>query len=396
MDTIHRNNMDIQPNRLAFISSNDVWGGSEELWSLTAASLARAGHSIAVLKVRLDRTHPRMRTLGALGCSLSDLRGPRWMPRKARSAISLFWPLGLRMYRYCVRAGVRAHRSELAVISQGLNYDGWLAARECHRVGVPFVLISQKADDLYWPNDSILDDLRVLYRAARAALFVSEHNLRLTEQQLGCRLPNARVVRNPFEVGWAERSDWPDEAEGMRLACLARLDAREKGQDVLLRVLAQPKWRARPIRVRFFGAGHNALGLTDMARLLELDSVEFAGFSSRPAAIWDDHHGLVLPSRCEGLPLSLIEAMLSARLAIVTDVGGNAEVLTDGRTGFLAASPTEADLDAAMERAWSRRAEWRSIGRAASAHVRTLMPEDPAAALGDLLIDLLRAPDGPD
>jgi hypothetical protein len=55
-------------------------------------------------------------------------------------------------------------------------------------------------------------------------------------------------------------------------------------------------------------------------------------------------HALVLTSRCEGLPLSLVEAMLSGRVPIVTDVGGNREVVNEA-CGFLAASASEAAVD---------------------------------------------------
>lgn len=373
---------------IAFVSSNDQWGGSEELWSLAALALARRGHRLAVFKSRLDRAHPRIRALLALGCTVADLRGPRLMPGKLLSLAGLFWPVARRMIQVRLWFALRAPRPELVVISQGLNYDGWLAARACRRLNLPYVMLSQKADDLYWPTDSMRAELRELYRGARAALFVSEHNLQLTEEQIGCRLPNARVVRNPFEVAWELRDDWPDETDGLNLACLARLDAREKGQDLLLRVMAMPKWRSRPIRVSFFGAGHNANGLKEMAALLGLENVRFAGFTATPDAVWDDHHGLILPSRCEGLPLSQVEAMLSGRVAIVTDVGGTAEVLIDGETGFLAAAPTVAEIDVALERAWSRRGEWRAIGRAAAVHVRTLTTPDPAGDFADRLLDL--------
>jgi L-malate glycosyltransferase len=56
--------------------------------------------------------------------------------------------------------------------------------------------------------------------------------------------------------------------------------------------------------------------------------------------LWDSHHVLILPSIAEGTPLSLQEAMLKGRPALVTDVGGNAALITDGGNGFVASSPT--------------------------------------------------------
>jgi glycosyltransferase involved in cell wall biosynthesis len=266
----------------------------------------------------------------------------------------------------------------------------------CRRANVPYVLIMQKAADLYWPTDSRRVRMQSMYAEALACFFVSEHNLQLTEEQLGMKLPRASVVRNPFLVPWTPRNDWPDELDGLRLACIGRLYPMEKGQDLLLRVLAREKWRARPISVTIYGSGHHRAGLEGMVQHLALKSVSFGGFVRDVASIWDDHHGLVLPSRCEGLPLVLVEAMLSGRVAIVTNVGGSGEVVDDGTTGFLAAAASEDSLDEAMERAWARRDEWRAIGEAAAKRIRTLVPEDPAANLAAKLLDLASTPTLPE
>ena len=114
--------------------------------------------------------------------------------------------------------------------------------------------------------------------------------------------------------------------------------------------------------------------------------MSFAGFVDDVAGIWTDHHGLILPSRCEGLPLVVVEAMLSGRVSIATDAAGIAEVIDDGVTGFLAAAATEDGLDAALERAWQRRDEWPAIGAAAAVRIRELVPEDPAAELARMLL----------
>ena len=169
-------------------------------------------------------------------------------------------------------------------------------------------------------------------------------------------------------------------------ACVGRFYPQEKGQDLLIRVLAREKWRSRPVSVTFFGSGQHGVGLAEMADFHGLENVRFGGFTHDIEEIWASHHALVLPSRAEGLPLVLVEAMLSGRVAIVTDVAGNGEVLEDDVSGFLASAPTEDALDEAMERAWQRRAEWRDIGERAAADIRRLVPPDPAGALAMQLI----------
>jgi len=92
-----------------------------------------------------------------------------------------------------------------------------------------------------------------------------------------------------------------------------------------------------PQFVRFvFGAGYNSEALRDLARRLALKKVDFPGFVNDVESIWKTHHALVLPSRTEGLPLALIEAMMCGRFGIVTKEGGTSEVVEEGRTGFIA------------------------------------------------------------
>jgi glycosyltransferase involved in cell wall biosynthesis len=383
-----------RPRRIAFISSNFTWGGSEELWSRAAAALAERGHDVTAYKNRLNLNEGNVRQLRDAKVTLVELARFPWLPKQLYSMV--FWvapPLSVAWQMFWLYVGLRLRkRPDLVVISQGGNHDGWLQVNACRRLGYPYVVISQKATDLYWPRDNWLPSVRAIYEEARHSFFVSEHNHRLTEEQIGRRIEPASVIRNPFQVPWEKRSDWPSEEHGLRLACVGRLYPKEKGQDLLLRVLAMDKWRARAVSVTFFGDGEQREALETMAKFHGLKSVVFGGYATDVAAIWNDHHGLVLPSRAEGLPLVLVEAMLSARVPVVTDVAGNSEVLDDDVTGFLAAAPSEQALDEAMERAWQRRGEWKAIGQAAADSIRQLAPADPPAALAGQLVRLAQMP----
>jgi glycosyltransferase involved in cell wall biosynthesis len=377
--------------RIAFISSNSAWGGSEELWSAAAAVLARRGARVTVGKAGIDGELERIATLEALGVPLVDLRRIPLVPDRLISLLVKFsWPFDyvirlLRLHRF-----LRRSRPDLVVLSQGGNLDGLFYAKRLRHAGVPYVLIVQKAAEMYWPSDDQLSEMQASYVAAQKVYFVSSHNLRLTELQLARPLPNAEVVRNPFLVPHDQPQPWPASDLPLRLACVGRLFPREKGQDIVLRVLARGKWRDRPIEVTFFGAGLHVEALRQSAAFLGLNNVTFAGFSGDVAAIWRDHHALLLPSHCEGLPLVLVEAMLSGRVPIVSDVAGNAEVVTDDITGFLAASPTERSLDEALERSWQARARWPEMGAAAAREIRKLVPPSPEMSFADRLLGLLR------
>jgi glycosyltransferase involved in cell wall biosynthesis len=274
------------------------------------------------------------------------------------------------------------------VVSQGANFDGIMYGDLCRISGRLYVIISQKAVDYLWPSDQDRIVMRSAFQSALRCYFVSQHNLQLTESQIGETLTNAEVVRNPFLVRGTPLP-WPDSQDHrIKLACVARLETGEKGQDILLQVLARQKWRDRNLSVSFFGAGNNGEALRELARRLDLKNVEFPGFVSDVESIWKTHHALVLPSRTEGLPLALIEAMMCGRFGIVTNEGGTAEVVEDGRTGFIANSAKVDEFDHAMERAWAAREKWESIGQAAGVVVRTMVPADPVAAFTAKLLGL--------
>ena len=377
--------MDVIPReypRVAIVSScPEAWGGSEELWAGAARLLISWGHEVHVLKIRAQAGHSRLSELQKTGGRFTNLSAPipfgmRLLNRVRRhhQQFSVY-----QQEEKVLAAELKSFGPQLTIISQGSNFDGLYLADVCRKAGYPYVLVVQKAVEFFFPWGADREMFRRVYQAARHCFFVSHHNLRCTEQQLGMALPQTSVVANPFNVPLDALSPFPPAQPTLHLACVARLYLLDKGQDLLLRVLAQDRWRSRPVHVTFYGAGGDQPAMQELADFLELTSITFGGHVSDIAALWARHHALVLPSRSEGLPLALVEAMLCGRPAIATNVGGMAEMLRDNETGFLAAAATVEAFDEALERAWQRRGEWAAIGQAAARHARATVPPDPAA-----------------
>lgn len=371
--------------RFAVISTcQEAWGGSEELWYRASLNLAKEGHKVSIFKTVLDKKHAAIQALSDASCKVHHL----FKLPLPHSIVVLS-----RLSR--LTAHLKIGRSDLVVISQGDNYDGLRYAQLCGKLKIPYTLISQKATDYFWPPDRSRQYWRDGYSRAAHCFFVSEHNRRITEDQIGCDLTNASVVRNPFLVPYDVSLPWPArEDAGLRLACVGRLYLLDKGQDILLRVLAKPKWKERALHVSFFGSGVNREGLALLARKLGVSHVNFAGQTENILKVWADNHMLILPSRGEGLPLALVEAMLCGRPAIVSTVGGNAEVVEDNVTGFLTA-PTVDALDQTLEVVWNRRHELHEMGERAARSIRRLVPSNPAGDFASLLQNLaLKQKDG--
>jgi glycosyltransferase involved in cell wall biosynthesis len=88
----------------------------------------------------------------------------------------------------------------------------------------------------------------------------------------------------------------------------------------------------------------------------------------------------------EGMPIMLVSGMMSARVPIVTRIGGHDELVDDGRTGFIADAPTVEDINDALERAYQARDRWQAIGVRARERVLAWLPADP---VGDFVTKLL-------
>jgi glycosyltransferase involved in cell wall biosynthesis len=259
----------------------------------------------------------------------------------------------------------------------------------CRKLGIPYSTVVQAAGELWWPDDAMSDQMIQAYTAAQAVCFVSHANRRVVEMQCGTNLPNAHVICNPWNGSVTGAVQWPAESTMIDLACVGRMDPKAKGQDVLLQVLAMDKWKTRPVRLNFYGHGPSEKSIARLAAMLGVENVRFHGRVSDIGRIWAENHALVLPSRYEGLPLVIVEAMLCARPVITTNVAGNAEYLTDGVNGFVAAAPVVSLLDEAMERAWTARGEWERMGREARNAVLGFLPDDPYAAFESCLMENL-------
>lgn len=363
--------------KIVFIACNEYvpWGGSESCWAAAAEKLARRNFQVGVSVKYWDKPVPQVDLLRSLGCQIFYRLRPSLLGRAKRRYLSR------RSYAWEHMKKIGAG-ADLIVISQGGNIDGlpWMEAAQSH--GIPYAIISQSAAEQWWPDDDTADRLAISFENASAAYFVSEANLRLTSRQLATPLPRARVIRNPFKVRYDACPVWPAQAsELLSLACVGRLDVVQKSQDLLLQVLSLPHWRSRNIQLTLAGTGVNERLLRRMAEMLNLSNVHFTGFVDDIEKLWSTHHALVLPSRYEGMPLALVEAMLCGRPAIVTDVAGHRELVRDGHNGFFAKAPTVDLLNEAMDRAWNSREKLKDMGRVAAEDVRRWVTPDPVEDL---------------
>jgi glycosyltransferase involved in cell wall biosynthesis len=101
-----------------------------------------------------------------------------------------------------------------------------------------------------------------------------------------------------------------------------------------------------------------------------LERCRFTGARSDVADLVAALELVALPSRSEGLPFALLEAMALGRPVVATAVGGCPEVVEEGRTGLLVPAGDPAALAGAISRLLERPEEARAMGARGADRVR--------------------------
>ncbi|MBI4615047.1 MAG: glycosyltransferase [Planctomycetes bacterium] len=204
--------------------------------------------------------------------------------------------------------------------------------------GPRFVVGQRVAYDRMFAEDGLAGWVRrpfTAYRDRRADLVLV--NARLLERRLAARLPGGstrvRWIPNGIDVERVRPRETPMEHD---LCAIGRL-APQKGFDVLLEALAiLSRPDARVPRLAVAGDGPMRESLVRRAAELGLvDRVDFLGFVGDPLDRISRARALVLPSRYEGSPNAVLEAMALARPVVASAVDGVLDLVRDGETGFL-------------------------------------------------------------
>ncbi len=165
------------------------------------------------------------------------------------------------------------------------------------------------------------------------------------------RIPNGIDITK-FHPNLEKR---PDPMKSERdILCVARLSF-PKGIDVLLhawyRMMREPaEWRAtlKP-RLLIAGSGELQEQMKRISRELEIeDSVVFLGLKRNVIPLLQEAWGFVLPSRWEGMPNALLEAMACEVPCISTRVSGSEDIIVSGVNGLLIEPEQPEELAQAM------------------------------------------------
>ncbi len=284
-----------------------------------------------------------------------------------RGRSSAQWiPSGLR--EYLVNQG---EDLGAVILNSVFNPSVYLVSRLLRRINVPYIIAPH---DPYHP--SIFGTNRHLKwpywylrerPMLRRALAVQVLDIRHAEwlRALGIHTPAIEVLNGyaPEDVLPESELSWR-ESGPVRLLYLGRIDSHNKGLDILLDGFAQlcreveaeltlqgPDWGDRAGLARRAGQ----LRLGKRVRFMEPD------FDMPAARITADYDIFCLPSRFEGFGLSALEAMLSARVLLVSDIAGISPHVRAAGNGLVIA-PDVAHVKSGLLELLAMRPRWREMG----------------------------------
>ena len=168
------------------------------------------------------------------------------------------------------------------------------------------------------------------------------------------RIDPARVhtIYNGLDLADSDAVDRPAKAPGEAIVTTVGNIRRVKGHDLFIKAAAL-------VQSQFPGVSFSIAGevleqdyfaeLQTLVRGLNLsDHFHFVGGITDPQKHLAGVDIFVLPSRSEGFSNAIVEAMAASLPVVATDVGGNAEAVRGGVTGFIIPPEDPAALSAAI------------------------------------------------
>jgi len=142
---------------------------------------------------------------------------------------------------------------------------------------------------------------------------------------------NGSIVVLP---NWVKKSDFKAferaAAPEAKFLFIAGIEARRKGVEEVLAAIRQLNGSGSPARFHLLAVTPSLMEQIDALGLSNILAIEGPVGHDRVLAVMRECDALLLPSRGEGFPNSLIEAMAAGMAAVVTPVGAVPEIVADG------------------------------------------------------------------
>jgi len=364
-------------------------------WRLSASSVARrpdavirVAHCISTMRIggtelnaartieRLDRARfdPIVLTFENTGPLIARYRAAN-VPVIAFSMPNLYGP---RAIAQAMRLAIFLRRARVDIVHAHDIYANMFVAVPSRIARVRALVLSRRWWQTFPQTKHRLAN-RVAYRLAHRVLANSPSVARSLTTSDGVAAHRITVVPNfvddaAFEAPPSRRNALLEELgipfDARVIGVVARLDP-IKEHETLLRAAAILTTRWPKVHVVIVGDGENRNALEQLCKELGIqDRVHFAGYRPNLPNLNHAFEVAVLCSRSEGFPNTIVEAMAAGRPVVASDVGGNADAVLDGETGFLAPAGDAPAFARALDVLFGDRALADRMGEAARRRAR--------------------------
>ena len=212
------------------------------------------------------------------------------------------------------------------------------------------LVLSGHGSDIFRAPAGAMDKLGALLRHGDAVTVVSSGMQAFVRDRHGVEPDRLTLILNGIDHAyWSQGARGGD--TGRTLIGTARLEP-IKGFDILVDAMALLRDRGEAWRLTLAGDGSERAALEARAERLGIrDAIEFAGFLPHDAlrAAYGRATLFAMPSRGEGLPVALLEAMAAGLPYVVSDVDGTAEIAVPEAGRLVAPEDPAALADAISE-----------------------------------------------
>jgi glycosyltransferase involved in cell wall biosynthesis len=341
-----------------------IGGGAGNASAHIAAHLEKMGHTITVVTAQFGALPDKEQQGGVTIYRVPALRRrqDRSNPLEQIAFIlsASFWSLRL-------RSSFKPDAT-LAFFGVPSGAVAWLLKKV---YGIPYIISLRGGDvpgfrpyDFHVYHRLVAPFLRMIWKDA-IAIVANSNGLRQLANVFDSRF-EIPIIPNGVDLEsyrQAER-DWLFP----RLLSVGRL-VHQKGLDLAMRALGRLKelsWEWHVV-----GDGPQMHGLRVLAKELGIeDRVHFLGWQSRGQLIesYKQANVFLFPSRHEGMPNAMLEAMASGLPVIASCIAGNEELVLDGNTGYLFPSEDIESLQTALKKILGNPALREQMGNASRLH----------------------------
>ncbi|MFK7993641.1 MAG: glycosyltransferase family 4 protein [Granulosicoccus sp.] len=209
------------------------------------------------------------------------------------------------------------------------------------RIAIPVIT---KVSGFYEFEGGVLDPaarfkpLNILIRQGLKKVdFVQTISFQTREKLLRAGFSDTQIQFVPNGIDARQLPVETPSSDAIRIGYCGRL--REvKGVHVLLDAFAALKadYPEKSLKLVIAGSGETQTALVEQAETLGIDAdIEWLGLIHETSSFFHSIHIYVQPSFAEGLPNSVMEAMVARRPVVATDIGGNSDLVQEGVSGLL-------------------------------------------------------------